>query len=76
MSKPTLIYITFGQEHAHSVNGKTFDKNCVATIECLSEIEGRDKAFKYFGPKWCFSYFDKQFDKNMMSFYPRGLISV
>ncbi|PHR58748.1 MAG: hypothetical protein COA47_10095 [Robiginitomaculum sp.] len=71
-----LTYITFGQNHAHSVNGKTFDKDCVATIECNSAEEGRLIAFATFGDKWCFCYFDTEFDHANLSYFPRGLISV
>jgi hypothetical protein len=31
-------YVTFGQDHAHAVNGKTFDKDCVAIIHSEHEI--------------------------------------
>ncbi len=50
------IYITFGQDHKHTVYGKTFDKNCVAIIEAEDEAEGRNMAFKLFDNKWCYSY--------------------
>ena len=62
-------YITFGQVHAHSVNGKTFDKDCVAVIN-----GGRDLAFELFGDKWCFHY--TKFSDIDMSYFPRGLIEV
>ena len=38
-------YVTFGQTHVHSVNGKIFDKDCVAVIKANSKSEGRDLAF-------------------------------
>lgn len=68
-----ITYITFGQSHAHAVNGKTFDKDCVAMIPCSSAAEGRAKAFEIFGGKFCFSYFDETPD---MTYFPRGLMEV
>ena len=66
------IYITFGQVHAHHVNGKTFDKDSVAVIECDTHADGRKKAFAYFGEKFFTSY-ESLPD---MEYFPRGLISV
>jgi len=66
-------YITFGQSHAHRVNGKTFDCNCVAAIESEGEEQGRKKAFELFGPMWCFSYIGSP---PKMEYFPRGIIDV
>ena len=66
-------YVTFGQEHVHSINGKTFDKNCVAVIESDDAVSGRAKAFELFGPKFCFEYYNDMPD---MSYFPRGLVEV
>lgn len=69
-------YVTFGQEHAHSVAGRTFDKDCIAVINCADAEEGRKLAFEYFKGKFCFEYHEEQFDKSSMHFYPRGYIEV
>ncbi len=69
-------YITFGQVHAHKVNGKTFDKDCVAVIEAESAEDGRNLAVEYFGPKFCFSFYEDQFDHDSMHYFPRGFIPV
>ena len=69
-------YITFGQIHIHHINGKTFDKDCVAVIESPSAHEGREKAFQLFGPKFCFEYPESEWTDSNMRFYPRGYISV
>jgi effector-binding domain-containing protein len=69
-------YVTFGQIHIHSVNGKTFDKDSVAVIECENEIDGRNKAFEYFDNKFFTTYFDKQWNEKYLDFFPRGLINV
>ena len=71
------IYITFGQIHVHSVNGKTFDKDCVAEIECNNHGEGRDLAFEYFGDKFFTSYDAIVLnDPKFLPCYPRGIIKV
>lgn len=69
-------FFTFGQEHAHSVNGKTFDKDCVCVIEAEDEGAARDKAFEVFGPKFCFSYPEAKWDESSMSYFPRGYINL
>ena len=70
-------YVTFGQVHTHSVNGKTFDKDCVAVIEAKSESAAREIAFEYFGDKWFTTYTDKeQMDRDVADFFPRGYIDV
>ena len=49
-------YVTFGHNHTHHIDGKTYDKDCVAVIYANDEIEGRNLAFKIFGTKFCFEY--------------------
>jgi len=69
-------YVTFGQVHVHSVNGKTFDKDCVAVFEARDYADGREKTFAYFGDKFFTYYHDTEFDEKTMSFFPRGYINV
>ncbi len=56
-------YVTFGQTHAHSVNGKTFDKDCVAVIKTEKAWEGRDKE----------EYWK---ENEQLKYFPRGYINV
>ena len=71
------MYITFGQDHAHAIGGKTYDKDCVAVIECEGFVDGREKAFDAFGDKFSFSYMDDQFDMGSLDkYYHRGLIEL
>jgi len=70
------VYITFGQVHVHSVNGKTFDKDCVAVINAEDEEKGREKAFEYFSDKWFTSYTEENWKDSNMHFFPRGFIEV
>ena len=70
-------YVTFGQDHVHSVGGRIFDKNCVAVIKHEKPEEGRKLAFEFFGPKFCFEYPEEHFDfSSLDKYYPRGLIEV
>lgn len=66
------FYLSFGQSHAHSVNGKTFDKDCIAIINAADYDEARKVAFDAFGPKWAFIY---EKEPNM-GYYPRGLMKL
>jgi hypothetical protein len=71
------MYVTFGQAHAHRVNGKTFDKDCVGVIECVDYEDGRRQAFELFGDKFCFTYPEDNFIwEEHAEFYPRGLLHV
>lgn len=75
----THVYVTFGQSHAHSIGGVTFDKDCIAAIPCTSYGRGRTKAFEYFGPKFCWCYSEEEFrakEEQLLSFFPRGIISI
>lgn len=69
-------YVTFGQLHIHNVNGKIFNKDCVAKIPAKDFAEGREKAVKYFGLKFCTSYQGKQWNVNNIHFFPRGYIEL
>jgi hypothetical protein len=70
------VYITFGQIHVHSVNGKTFNKDCVAVINCNDYLDGREKAFELFGDKWHMCYHEDDFKEEIMHYFPRGKIVV
>ena len=69
-------FVTFGQVHTHSINGKTLDKNCVAVINHNLPSEGRKKAFEFFGNKFCFEYPENTFDLDSMKYFPRGFIEI
>lgn len=69
-------YITFGQEHKHEVDGKLFDKDCVAVIDGPDANTNRAKAFVAFGRKFCFEYPEEFWDESSMKYYPRGYIEL
>ncbi len=66
------FYFTFGQAHTHSVQGTTFDKDCVVMIQAKSSDIARQTMFNTFGDKWA-SQYETQPD---MRFYPRGVITL
>lgn len=69
-------YVTFGQVHVHSINGKTFDKDCVAVYESKDAAGGRELAFEYFGRKFCFHYTEETWDKSYLAYFPRGYLEL
>jgi len=66
------VYITFGQVHVHSVNGKTFDKDCVAVIDSASLATGHNLAIDIFNSK----FHSATATVPDMDYFPRGLIEV
>lgn len=72
----TTLLVTFGQVHVHSVDGKTFDKDCVAKV--AGNTPGtRDRVRELFGDKFFTTYQpEKQFDPTFMRHFPRGVIEV
>ncbi len=70
------IYVTFGQVHAHRVNGKTLDCDCVAILKSESVDAGRAMAFELFGPKFSFVYSEEDWDHSDMQFYPNGYVHI
>jgi len=60
-------YFSFGQTHFHSVNGKTFDKDCIVEI---TSADPRATMFEIFGRQWAMQYDEVP----EMQYYPRGII--
>ena len=73
MRKSKDYYVTFGQVHTHSVDGKTFDRDCVAVVRASDYGEARKIAFKTFGAKWAFIYEEVP---DVKKFYGRGLMAL
>lgn len=71
------LYVSFGQSHAHSVAGKTFNKDCLAVIKCDDYKHGRQLAFEYFGEKFATTYHESEFiAQSLLKYFPRGLMEV
>jgi hypothetical protein len=69
-------YVTIGQQHTHRINGHTIDKDCVAVINCTDAKDGCEKAFEFFGPKFCFECHEDRWDEANLKYFPRGYIEV
>lgn len=63
--------VTFGQSHIHRVNGKIFDKDCVAVVK-----GDRREVHALFGDKFSMAYHERDFDPMIMKHFPRGYITV
>ena len=70
------VLITFGQGHAHRVNGQTLNKDCVAVIECNNYEHGRELAFEYFNGVFHNCYEEGKEPKDLMKYFPRGKIQI
>ena len=67
--------ITFGQIHVHSVEGKTYDKDCVALIYAESQGTAHAYAIEVFDSKFHRCYSEETYDtKGHSEYYPRGKI--
>ena len=70
------FYITFGQVHTHSVNGKTFDKDCICEIEAMSNGEAHSKAMHCFDGVFHQCVDESRVDEEFLNFFPRGIIPL
>lgn len=70
------MFITFGSNHRHQVGDKLFCSDTVAVINCDNWQLGRSMAFQYFGDKWCFSYFENEWNHNQLHFFPKGYVEL
>lgn len=69
------FYITFGQIHTHSVNGKTFDKNSLCEIVSGNREEAHSKAMKIFNGAFHRCLTEDEI-KEVIGFFPRGIIPL
>ena len=69
------IYITFGQNHAHSINGHTLDKDSIACIKCDNYGHGRQIAYDLFGEVFAFSYKEEEIP-DILHYFTRGIIEI
>lgn len=70
-------YFTFGQNHTHSFQGHTLDKDIVICFSGVPATKARDLMFHYFGKEWCFQYSHEDVARsNMMQHFPRGILTI
>ena len=55
------MYISFGQDHHHTVEGQEYDANTLALIYCDSYGHGRELAFEAFDGVFSFSYYNDDY---------------
>lgn len=63
-------YFTFGQNHAHSVRGFTYDKDVVVKI---TADDPRQVMFDTFGRQWAMQYSEHEITPDFMQYFPRGI---
>lgn len=70
-------YISFGQSHVHSKGGRTFDKDCLAEVECNSQGEAQELAMLIFDGIFHNVYTEEALKREgFMDFFPRGIIKA
>jgi len=69
------FYITFGQIHTHSVNGKTFDKDSLAEIEAETPKAAHELAMDIFDGTFHQCLPADKLDE-VLHYFPRGVIKV
>ena len=69
------FYITFGQVHVHSVNGKTLDKDCLAEIEAESHGAAHALAMDIFKGVFHQCLLEKELPE-VIHYFPRGIIKI
>ena len=65
-------YITLGQQHVHSIGGKTVDKDCVVKVTAT-----RERVMEVFEGKFHGDYSQEEFDtQDIMQYFPKGIVEV
>lgn len=68
------FYISFGQGHAHSVDGITYDKDALCLIEAPSELPARRQAIELFDREWSDIYYEKELP-DLLRYFLRGVVN-
>lgn len=66
-----IWYVTFGSAHHHELNGRVFDKDCIAVVRGT-----RKRIFQLFGCQFCFDYRKSEFDENSLEYFKRGFVEA
>ena len=70
------LIVTFGQSHVHLVNGKIFDRDCVAVIHAPTIEKADALAFELFDGKFHQHVDFDKWDHSAMKYFPRGYIDI
>jgi len=66
------FYISFGQAHTHSIDGQTYDKDCLLAIEAKDELQARLGVNKMLNGKWCGIYNEMDLERHG-HYFPHGV---
>ena len=69
------FYISFGQVHVHSIDGKTLDKDCLAELEAETKEEAHKVAMDIFNKTFHNVYTENELS-SVIKYFPRGIIRV
>jgi hypothetical protein len=70
----TNFYISFGQVHAHSINGRTYDKDSLMLVQADNEINARLYVNAITGGKWSSLYWEEEL-VDFIGYFPRGVLN-
>lgn len=65
-------FITFGQSHTHTIQGKNINKDTVVMFKAVDAETGRRRAFELFGDQFCFEYHDQEWNPGSITFFSSG----
>ena len=61
------VYVSFGTDHCHNIQGKEFGFKTLAAIECENESEGIKRAHRAFGRNFCTTYTEANLPECLIS---------
>lgn len=67
------FYVSFGQAHAHALNGVTYDKNSLMEVEAPNDLAARIDIMRAIGPKWSMIYPEDALT-DVLDHFPRGIV--
>ncbi len=71
-----LVFMTLGQNHAHTINGKVVHKDVVAVFKNMTEAQVREMMHKDYENKYCTTYTSDTWGTHNMQYYPDGYVCV
>ena len=68
------FYISFGQAHAHRIDGFTYDCDSLMLVEAPGELAARLGVNKLINGKWSGLYQESDL-QDVIKYFPRGVIN-
>lgn len=69
------FFISFGQVHAHVIEGRTYDKDSLMLVEAPGKIVARIGVTQITGGKWSSLYQEEELG-DVLHHFPRGVINA